>query len=112
MSLDLPLPMYKKLTVTFRVEPGCLGPDGADHIENFCKFAKKEVASLDSDFVRWIITPRYDKSLPETEYTTNNKRLDHDKAEKYLQVFSKELDDFEEHLQDKLSVLIDEYHGR
>ncbi|MEP0356688.1 MAG: hypothetical protein ABJH06_18910 [Paraglaciecola sp.] len=112
MSLDLPLPLYKKLTVTFRVEPGCLGPDGIDHIEKFCKFAKKEVAELDSDFVRWVITPRYDKSLPETEYKTNNKRLDYDKAEKYLTIFGKELDDFEEHLQDKLSILIDEFHGR
>jgi translation initiation factor 2 alpha subunit (eIF-2alpha) len=112
MGLSLPLPLYKKLTVTFRVEPGCLGPDGAEHIEEFCKYAKKEVAQLDADFVRWVITPRYDKSLPETEYKTNNKKLDHDKAEKYLRVFEKELDDFEEHLQDKLAELIDEYHGR
>jgi translation initiation factor 2 alpha subunit (eIF-2alpha) len=112
MGLSLPLPLYKKLTVTFRVEPGCLGPDGAEHIEEFCKYAKKEVAQLDADFVRWVITPRYDKSLPETEYKTNNKKLDHDKAEKYLRVFEKELDEFEEHLQDKLAELIDEYHGR
>jgi translation initiation factor 2 alpha subunit (eIF-2alpha) len=112
MGLSLPLPLYKKLTVTFRVEPGCLGPDGAEHIEGFCKYAKKEVAQLDADFVRWVITPRYDKSLPETEYKTNNKKLDHDKAEKYLRVFEKELDEFEEHLQDKLAELIDEYHGR
>jgi hypothetical protein len=51
MIHDLPLPMYKKLTVTFRVGPGCLGPDGIDHIEGFCKFAKKEVDGLDSDFI-------------------------------------------------------------
>jgi hypothetical protein len=112
MTHDLPLPLYKKLTVTFRVEPGCLGPDGIDHIEGFCKFAKLEVSGLESDFVRWVITPRYDKLLLETEYKTNNKRLDHDKAEKYLRVFGKELDDFEEHLQDKLSILIDQYLGR
>jgi hypothetical protein len=62
--------------------------------------------------VRWVITPRYDKSLLETEYKTNNKRLDHDKAKKYLRVFAKELDDFEENLQDKLSILIDQYLGR
>ncbi|MFT7412539.1 MAG: hypothetical protein ACI9J4_000901 [Paraglaciecola sp.] len=112
MTHDLPLPMYKKLTVTFRVEPGCLGPDGIERIEGFCKFAKKEVIVLDSDFIRWVITPRYDKALLETEYKTNNKRLDHDKAEKYLRVFGKELDDFEEHLQDKLSILIEQYLGR
>lgn len=112
MNYDLPLPLYKKLTVTFRIEPGCLGPDGAEHIEGFCKFAKKEVLGLDSDFVRCVIIPRYDKTLAETEYKTNNKRLTHDKAEKYLRVFSKNLDEFEEHLQDKLSVLIDQYLGR
>jgi len=112
MPYDLPLPLYKKLTVTFRVEPGCLGSDGIEHIADFCQFAKKEVAILDANFVRWVITPRYDKSLLETEYKTNNKRLDHDKAEKYLRVFGKELDDFEEHLQDKLSILIEQYLGR
>ncbi len=112
MDYDLPLPLYKKLTVTFRVEPGCLGPDGADHIDGFCKHAKKSVAGLDSDFIRWVITPRYDKSLPETEYKTNNKRLSRDKAQLYLNVFGKDLDEFEEHLDDKLSELIDEYLER
>ena len=112
MTYDLPLPLYKKLTVTFRVEPGCLGPDGIDHIEGFCIFAKKEVAGLESDFVRCVIIPRYDKLLLETEYKTNNKRLNHDKAEKYLKVFGKELVEFEEHLQEKLSILIDQYLGR
>jgi translation initiation factor 2 alpha subunit (eIF-2alpha) len=112
MAHNLPLPLYKKLTVIFRVEPGCLGPDGIDHIEGFCKFAKKKVTDLDADFVRWVITPRYDKSLAETEYNINNKLLDHAKAEKYLRVFNKELNNFEEHFQDTLSILIDEYLGR
>lgn len=109
---SLPLPLYKKLTVTFRVEPGCLGPDGVEHIEGFCKFAKKSVAPLHGDFIRWVIVPRYDKTLPETEYKTNNKRLDHDKAAKYLRLFDQDLDDFEEHFQDTLSELIESYHGR
>jgi translation initiation factor 2 alpha subunit (eIF-2alpha) len=112
MIHDLPLSMYKKLTVTFRVGPGCLGPDGIDHIQDFCKFAKKKVDGLDSDFIHWVITPRYDKSLLEAKYKTDNKHLDHDKAEKYLRVFGKELVDFEEHLEDKLSILIDQYIGR
>lgn len=112
MEHELPLPLYKKLTVLFRVEPGCLGPDGIEHIEGFCKYAKKEVVGLHSDFIRWVITPRFDKTLAETEYKTNNKRLTHDKAEKYLMIFGQELDDFEEHLQDKLSEMIDTYLGR
>lgn len=112
MDVTLPLPLYKKLTVTFRVEPGCLGPDGAEHIEGFCKHAKKSVAGLDADFVRWVIVPRYNKSLAETEYKTNNKILSHQKAQLYLGAFGKDLDEFEEHLQDKLSDLIDQYLGR
>jgi len=108
----LPLPLYKKLTMTFRVEPVCLVPDGVDHIEGFCQFPKKEVAKLDSYFVRWVITPRYDKSSLETEYKMNNKRLDHGKTDEYLRVFGKVLVDFEEHFQDKLSILIDQYLGR
>lgn len=112
MSQALPLPLYKKLNVLFRVEPGCLGPDGKDHIEGFCKFAKKQVASLHSDFVRWSITPRYDKTLPETEFKTRGKRLDHDKAEKYLLIFGQELEEFEEQFQELLSELIDQYLGR
>ncbi|MEH6711226.1 MAG: hypothetical protein V7733_08405 [Paraglaciecola polaris] len=112
MQVSLPLPLYKKLTVTFRVEPGCLGPDGVEHIEGFCKFAKQQVATLHSDFVRWRIVPRYDKSLAETEYKTNNKRLDHLKAMQYLGVFGQELDEFEEHFQDELARLIDLYLGR
>jgi len=39
------------------------------------------VAKLVSDFVRCVIIPCYDKSLFDTEYKTNNKRLDHGKAE-------------------------------
>jgi hypothetical protein len=70
------------------------------------------VAKLDSYFVRDAITPRYDKSWLDTEYKRNNKRLDHGKAEKYLRVFGKELVDFEEHLQYKLSILVDQYLGR
>ncbi|MFT6898310.1 MAG: hypothetical protein ACJA13_002730, partial [Paraglaciecola sp.] len=32
--------------------------------------------------------------------------------EKYLRVFGKDLEQFEEHLQDKLALLIDQYLGR
>lgn len=112
MELTLPLPLYKKLTVTFRVEPGCLGPTGVEHVEDFCKYAKVAFKGFHSDFVRWVIIPRYDKSLPETEYKTNNKGLDHNKAALYLQAFEQDLDEFEEHFQEKLSVLIEEFFGR
>jgi len=111
MKNNLPLPQDKKLTVLFRVEPGCLGPDGKEYIEEFCSFAQKEVESIDSDFVHWDIVPRHDKSLPEMQYKVGGKRLTHDKAEKYLEIFKKNLDEFEGHLHEKLSLLIGQYLG-
>ncbi len=109
MKISLPLPQDKKLTVIVRVEPGCLGPDGKDHIEEFCNFAQAEVEPIDSDFVHWEIVPRHDKSLPEMQYKTINKMLTHDKAAKYLKMFNKDLDEFEGHLHDKLAVLIEQH---
>ena len=70
------LPDSKKLTVVYRVEPGCLGPTGRDNIEAFCDYANKELAPTDSGFVNWEIMPRYDKSLPEMQYLIANKKLD------------------------------------
>lgn len=112
MSVSLPLAPEKKLVVTYRVEPGCLGPAGADHIERFCTFAERGVSNVDADFVHWHITPRYDKNLAEMHYSVNGKELTHDKADKYLGVFKKNLDDFESHLQDRLALLIDYYWKR
>ena len=109
MKSKRPLPQDKKLTVIFRVESGCLGPEGDSHISEFCQFAQKEVAPIDSDFVIWNILPRDDRTLPEMQYQVNNKKLTRDKAEKYLQVFEKKLDDFESHLHEKLDHLIEQY---
>jgi len=109
MNNVLPLPDDKKLSVTYRVEPGCLGPEGKDKISDFCKFALAELRSLDSDYVSWNIVPRNDKSLPEMQYDTVGKRLNHTQAEKYLAIFGKSLDEFEGHLDDKLATLIDEF---
>ncbi|RDH82701.1 MAG: hypothetical protein DIZ80_10500 [endosymbiont of Galathealinum brachiosum] len=110
-KLKLPLPKDKKLEVFFRVESGCLGPQGEEHVNDFCTSAQKEVDVIDADFVHWNIIPRHDKKLPEMEYKLNNKKLTHDKAAKYLSFFDKNLDEFEGHLHDKLALLIDEYLG-
>lgn len=106
------LPQEKKLSVLFRVEPGCLGPNGKDFVDEFCQFAQKGVAKIDADFVHWDIVPRHDKRLPELEYKIRNKNLSHDKAAKYLELFDKCLDDFEQHLNDKLGLLIEIYLAR
>jgi len=109
MQITLPLAQDKKLTVVFRVEPGCLGPDGKDHVDEFCNFAGKEVESIEPDFVLWNIVPRDDKSLPEMQFRIGNKNLTHDQAEKYLKLFDKSLDDFEENWFETLAVLISKF---
>ena len=111
MKIKLPLDQDKKLFVIFRVEPGCLGPQGVGHVADFCITAQKLVENIDADFVHWEISPRHDKDLPEMEYKLINKKLTHDKAAKYLALFDKNLDEFESHLHDKLALLIDEYLG-
>ena len=41
-----------QLAVIYRVEPGCLGPEGAAHIEGFCQFAQLHEALQSSDMPR------------------------------------------------------------
>ncbi|OOZ39293.1 hypothetical protein BOW53_12070 [Solemya pervernicosa gill symbiont] len=109
MKNSLPLPQEKKLNVVVRIEPGCLGPEGRETVEEFCNFAQLEVEDLDSDFVHWELSPRHDKTLPEMQYMVNEKSLTHDKADKYLGIFDKSLNEFEAHIHDKLALLIDDY---
>ncbi|WP_299792077.1 hypothetical protein [uncultured Shewanella sp.] len=109
MTTSRALPQEKKLTVLCRIEPGCLGPDGVDHIESFCRFANQELKKVDPDYIKWIPLPRYDKSLSEMQYSVNNKQLNREKAAKYLSHFQSDLDDFEEHFHDKVSLLINDF---
>ena len=102
MKDSLPLSEDKKLSVIYRVEPGCLGPLGKSHISEFCNSAQTELSSLASDYIIWNIVPRNDKSLPELQYTLAEKRISHSQAEKYLAFFGEILDEFEGELADKL----------
>ncbi|QFU22829.1 hypothetical protein FM038_012190 [Shewanella eurypsychrophilus] len=109
MPKSVELPKEKKITVLCRIEPGCLGPKGLDHIEDFCRFANQELKRVDGNFIIWLPLPRYDKSLAEMQYSVNKKQLNHDKAAQYLAHFDCDLDDFEEHFHEQLSVMIDEF---
>lgn len=109
MSNSLPLQEDRKLAVTYRVEAGCLGPEGKNHIDEFCKFSQSALHSLDSDYIAWNIVHRKNKELPEMEYQVLEKMISHQQAEKYLAVFGKSLDDFEGHLSDQLATLIDQF---
>ncbi|WP_197495861.1 hypothetical protein [Acidihalobacter yilgarnensis] len=102
----------KKIQVIVRIEPGCLGATGAEHIDAFCRFAETEFEIVDPGFTCWTFLPRNDKSLAEIEYQLTNKRLNRAQAFQYLSVFGKQLEDFEEQLHLHLADLIDRYRSR
>lgn len=109
MKKQLPLDEDKKLAVTYRVEAGCLGPDGLNFITEFCDYAQSQLQILDSNYVVWNIIHREDKTLPEMEFGLMNKIIDANKAEKYLSVFGKTLDDFECDLIDNITNLVNQF---
>ncbi len=109
MQNVLPLRDDKKLAVTYRVEAGCLGPDGLNYILEFCKFAQTSLQLSHSDYILWSIIHREDKTLPEIQYGLVNKTINSDKAEKYLSVFGKSIDDFETDISDHLATLIRQF---
>jgi len=101
-----------KLVILYRLEPGCLGPDGIDHIEVFCLIAQKALQSLNADICQWQLTPRFDKSLDEAQYSLAGKILTKDKAIKYMHACNAELSQLEEFFEDKLTELINKYIAR
>lgn len=112
MSNATPLSQERKITLTYRVEPGCLGPQGLEFIEDFCVFAQRAMAPHDANFMIWRIVPRLDKSLPEMEYGVLGKTLSHQQAEQYLAALGKDIEVLEERLIDNMAQLIDGYFRR
>lgn len=112
MTTNAPLQSSQKLTVIYRIEPGCLGPNGRDFIEDFCCSAQNDFEKLASDFIQWSIIPRYDKSLPEIQYKVGDKNLPIEMASTYFQKYQIDLYRFEELLNDKLAALIERHLGR
>jgi|TARA_B110000008_G_scaffold163683_1_gene164021 hypothetical protein len=106
---ELPLSEDKKLSITFRVEPGCLGPQGARLITDFCDMARPEFKMLAADYVIWDIVPRSDKTLPEIQYSLLEKRISASQAEQYLALFDRHLEDLESDFDDRLEALINQY---
>ena len=104
-----PVPDEKILTLTFRVEPGCLGPDGISQIEDFCLFAQNHLSTVNSNFLLMKIIPRHDKSMPELQYQINNKTLSQNQVTKYLELFKKDTSSIEEDFQEEIAQLIEEY---
>ncbi len=101
-----------KLTLLFRVEPGCLGPDGKVYIDEFCHLAQQAFASNQHPWLAIKIVPRYDKQRPETEYLLGERGLNRSKAERYMMLHGKALSQLECQLNDLISDLIDHYLRR
>ncbi|GGI90650.1 hypothetical protein [Shewanella gelidii] len=97
------------LTIMYRIEPGCLGPDGLEHVEAFCLVSQKFFNQTDKLGIEWHIVPRYDKTLSEFQYSVASKRLDSCQAEKVLSAFNLDLNTVLESFEDKLPELIDQY---
>ncbi|UAL41644.1 hypothetical protein K8B83_12070 [Shewanella inventionis] len=102
----------QKLVILCRLEPGCLGPDGVGHIITFSQLAERSLANFNADICQWFISPRFDKSLAEIQYSLAGKILPRDKAIKFVQSFDQNLDDIEERFEDKLTQLINQYIAR
>lgn len=101
-----------KITVICRVEPGCLGPDGADHVEDFCKLGQKEFDAIDPDKVEWQIVPRFDKTKPEVQYKLRGRYLSEEQSALYLKALGKDPEEFEEDMFKQLTVSVNHYFGR
>lgn len=101
-----------KVTIIVRIEPGCLGPTGADYVEEFCSFAAPVFNKINESFLDWKLVPRYDKSLPEIQYYLNEYPLSDEKVEMYLAVFQSNLAGIEEDISAKLTISIDKFFER
>ncbi|MCP4323921.1 MAG: hypothetical protein GY951_15395 [Psychromonas sp.] len=100
------------MTVVFRMEPGSLGPDGAQYVSEFCEFAQVQLQACAEPYIRWAIVPRFDKTLVEMEFQLASKKLTSSKAGLYLGAFGESLELFEEKLEDNLEAIINQYFGR
>ncbi|WP_421132153.1 hypothetical protein [Alteromonas sp. A079] len=110
--METRLPLYKKLLVMYRIEPGCLGPQGIDYVEEFCTFAKQKLKGQHGYCLRWVVKPRYDKSLPELEFQIKNNTVSRENAAKYMGTFDIDIDVFEEQLEETLADLVDMFFER
>ena len=112
MSMDAAASDENRLTIVFRLEPGCLGPDGKQYIEEFCVLVQHAFAKKTIGIVNWEIIPRYDKLLPETEYRLGERGFSRDKALRYLGACGKDLDTLESQLNLALPRMIEQYLAR
>ena len=103
------IPESQKLHMLFRVEPGCMGPAGIDHINEFVDYANENIKRLNKPYVVWQIEARTNKKLPEIEYRVANKLLKEPQVEKYLSLFGSSVDTFEDEVNEHIALMVDEF---
>lgn len=108
MTIDASSPLAP-MTLLFRIEPGCLGPDGRQHIETFCKLAEQVYLRHPLTGVQFEFVPRYDKQLPEREFLLGERTLNREQAVRLMEHYGHELPHIEAQLDDTLSRLITHY---
>lgn len=110
-TLEAALAEDRKLIMEFRLEAGCLGPDGESHIDTFCQRLNEHFAKTDANFMIWKFIPRHDRSLPEKQYKINGKKISREQAHKYLAMFGRDIQKFEDNIDQTLAELINQYLG-
>jgi len=106
------IPEHKKLLVLFRMEPGSLGPEGKNYIQEFCEFAQIQLQASAKPYITWSIIPRFDKSLAEMEFQIAGKKMPESKVKQYLGLFDENLSDFEDELDNHLEAIVNQFFGR
>lgn len=99
-----------RIQLLYRVEPGCLGADGIDHIEAFCQFAANKI--LPPSYAIFSFIPRYDKLLDEKEYTLMNRKLSGDQVISYFEKIDKPFDEFESQVDESMAFVVDAFFDR
>jgi hypothetical protein len=100
-----------QINALFRLEPGCLGPNGIDLAYAFCDQIKHDLQSQinNNQVINWRIEPRFDKTLPETEYSFNERPINPSQAKQLAEKLGINLDDIEMNLHDMLAEWIDDF---
>ena len=102
-------PTTTRLTIQIRIEPGCLGPDGKQHIDTFCTAASRVFAAIEPGRISWVLLPRHDKQLPEQEFLIEGRKLSEAQAGLLLQRMGASLAPLLEQSDAVLSQLIERY---
>jgi hypothetical protein len=95
------------LELRFRLEPGCLGPDGKHYIEAFCQLINRLHFSVSG--IQLSVFPRYDKSLSESEFLLEGKLISSSQAQKLLSLTQHSITDIEDSIDDFITTKIEQF---